>query len=123
MKYTLKNIGILFLIYVGTIFYTLAAYYHLTFGNKWRFIDAFLVAIPLVVIEYTFSLPGNHYANLILKLSAQNILTITVCFYFINLWLLNYFVLKHKVNMIREIVAFILIIMAFLCTTVFEHEL
>ena len=85
----LQNIGIISIIYIGTLCYTIAAYYHLKLGNKWTFTNAFLMAIPLVVVEYIFSLNGNHYANTVIGLSAQNILVITVCFYFVNLWLLN----------------------------------
>lgn len=114
-----KNIGIIFLIYVGTLFYTMAAYYHLSLDGKWTFFLAFAIAVPFVIIEYIFSLNGNHYAHKIIGLSPQSILIITICFYFINLWLLNYFILKHKVNALREIIAFVLIIIAFLISSVF----
>ena len=119
MNFNIKTIGIVSLVYIGTIFYTFAAYYHLKYKTNWTFAKAFILAIPFVLIEYMFSLHGNHYANTVIGMSAQSILIMTVCFYFCNLWLLNYFVLKHTVNAWREIIAFTLVIMAFLVTTVF----
>lgn len=108
----LSNIKILSLIYVGTIFYTLAAYYHLSIKD-WTFIKAFTMAVPLVAVEYIFSLHGNRYANSILNFNALQILLITITFYFINAWLLNYFIIKNKINPTREIISFILILLAF----------
>jgi len=109
------------LIYIGTICYVIAAYYHLIMKNKWSFLNAFMIAIPIVIIEYTFSLHGNHYLHNELDYSAMDILIMTICFYFINLWLLNYFVLKNKVtNVYKEIFCFVLIICAFLTTTVIK---
>jgi len=115
----LRNFTIIAL--TGTLCYTIASYYHLKLGNNWTFMNAFIIAIPLVIIEYIFSLHGNHYANTILKQSPHNILIITVCFYFVNLWLLNYFVLKHRIEPIHEIIAFCLIIAAFFVSTVFQR--
>lgn len=103
----------LLLIYLGTWFYTLAAYYHLHLGENWSFFQAFIIAIPLVLIEYTFSLHGNFYAYHNMHLSAMTILLVTMCFYFINLWLLNYFFLYHKTVFWKELLAFIFILCAF----------
>jgi uncharacterized protein (DUF486 family) len=111
-----EKIKILSLIYIGTIFYTLAAYYHLKLKD-WTFIKAFSLAIPLVIIEYSFSLKGNRQANQILNMNTIQILIITMTFYFINAWLLNYFILKNPVNFWREIISFILIISAFYITS------
>lgn len=94
--------------------YTFASYYHLKFkGENWTFLKAFLLAMPLVAVEYIFSLNGNHFAHTWLNMSAKNILILTMCFYFINLHLLNTFVLKHTSDPVREITAFILIMFAF----------
>ena len=109
---TYEKFSILSLIYIGTVFYTLAAYYHLKLKD-WTFLKAFALAIPLVMIEYSFSLRGNRQANTVLGMNALQILIITITFYFINAWLLNYFVLKNKVNYQREIISFILVISAF----------
>ena len=106
------------MIYCGTIFYTIAAYFHLSLKDNWSFQKAYMIAIPCVLIEYCFSLNGNYYMNSVLNFPPMNILIITICFYFINLWLLNYFILKHKGNIFKEIVCFGLIISAFLLTTV-----
>jgi uncharacterized protein (DUF486 family) len=109
---TYDKFKILSLIYIGTIFYTLAAYYHLKIKD-WTIIKALSLAIPLVIIEYSFSLRGNRQANQILNMNVLQILIITMTFYFINAWLLNYFLLKNKLNVMREIISFILIIAAF----------
>lgn len=112
----LNWIFILTLIYIGTVFYTLAAYYHLKI-KKWTFLQALIIAIPFVLIEYQFSLRGNFYAKNHLLLNAVEITLITMIFYFINSWLLNFFVLKDPLNWWREGLAFILILSAFLITT------
>ena len=106
---------ILTLIYIGTIFYTLAAFYHLKI-KKWTFLQALIIAIPFVLIEYQFSLRGNFYAKNHLLLNAVEITLITMIFYFINSWLLNFFVLKDHLNWWREGLAFILILSAFIIT-------
>lgn len=114
LKYTL-------LVYFGTVCYVIAAYYHLTLNKNWTFLKAFMIAIPIVMIEYCFALNGNYYLHSELKLSAMDILIMTICFYFINLWLLNYFVIKNKVKSVyKELFCFILIISAFLLTSVIE---
>ena len=104
---------IILLIYIGTVFYTLAAYLHLRLGNNWTFLKALVIALPLVFLEYQFSLRGNHAAVTKLKLNAIQVLLITLCFYFINLWLLNYFVLRTKTLWWRELLCFGLILLAF----------
>lgn len=109
-------IFILTLIYIGTVFYTLAAYYHLKI-KKWTFIQALIIAIPFVLIEYQFSLRGNFYAKNHLLMNAVEITLITMIFYFINSWLLNFFVLKDPLNWWREGLAFIFILLAFVITT------
>ncbi len=103
-------------IYLGTIFYVLAAYYHLTL-KEWSFKRAFSLAIPLVLVEYFFSLRGNKYLHDILNKNPIEILLVTMCFYFINTWLLNYFVIKNKVTIWKEVISFILIIGAFALST------
>jgi len=108
-------------VYIATVCYVVAAYYHLMMKHNWSFLRAFMIAIPLVTIEYFFSLHGNHYLHNEIKMVPMDILIITMCFYFINLWLLNYFVLKNKIqNVYKEIFCFGLIICAFLTTTVIK---
>lgn len=107
---------IFFLIYCGTLFYTIASFYHLHL-KQWTFAKAFTIALPLVVIEYNFSLRGNWWAHSILGYNATQIMLITLCFYFINSWLLNNFVLKHEVLWHRELVSLALILIAFANTT------
>lgn len=111
-----NTLFILGLIYIGTVCYTIASYYHLKL-EKWSFLQALLIAIPFVLIEYQFSLRGNFYAKKHLMMNAVQITLITMIFYFINSWLLNYFVLKHSVIWWRELLSFLLIFLAFMITT------
>jgi hypothetical protein len=106
------------LVYLGTVFYTLAAYYHLSLRN-WTWTKAAMVAIPLVLIEYVFSLRGNRYLNEYSGFNPTRVLLITMCFYFVNLWLLNYFVIGNPVVVWREITGFLLILAAFAVSTNF----
>jgi len=116
-----KFISILF-IYIATVFYVLASYYHLSFKD-WTFWKAFCVAVPLVIIEYCFSLRGNYYANTILKLNALQILLITLIFYFINLWILNFVILKNDVVLWKEVVAFVCIVFAFFISGIMDNKI
>jgi uncharacterized protein (DUF486 family) len=106
------------LVYLGTVFYTLAAYYHLSIRD-WTWTRAAVVAIPLVLIEYVFSLRGNRYLNEYSGFNPIRILLITMCFYFINLWLLNYFIIGNQIVIWREITGFVLILAAFMVSTNF----
>lgn len=104
------------MIFVASVSYTIAAYYHLKLEN-WSFLMAFGIALPLILIEYQFSIRGNFAAKDILKLNAVQITLITMTFYFINSWVLNAIFLKNKVVWWREILAFGFIIAAFIITT------
>ena len=119
MDKNILHIFYLFLIYLGTLCYVTAAYYHLSLNDKWTFLKAFSIAIPIIFIEYIFSLNGNYYLHSVFEYTPIEILIITVCFYFINLWLLNFYILKHTLsNIYKEFFCFLLIILAFLLTTV-----
>lgn len=96
--------------------YTIAAYAHLKM-NKWTFVKAFLLAMPLVALEYVFSLNGNRLCHEQMRLNALQILVVTFCFYFLNLWVLNVVYLKHVVVWWREVGAFLLVVCAFFLTT------
>jgi len=98
-------------VYIGTIFYVMASYYHLSLKD-WSLKKAYMIALPLVCIEYFFSLRGNRRLNEN-SINPINILLITMCFYFINTWLLNYYVIKNKVNMGKEFISLVLIMIAF----------
>ena len=80
-KQALQKIGIIALIYFGTVCYTIAAYFHLYLKDQWTFTKALMIAIPFVLIEYVFSLNGNHYALKVLDWSPLQILVVTVAFY------------------------------------------
>jgi len=104
------------LIFVGSVSYTVAAYYHLKLED-WSFMKAFAIALPLILIEYQFSIRGNYQAKNVLKMNAVQITLITMSFYFVNAWALNYFFLKAKVVWWRELLAFACILLAFALTT------
>jgi uncharacterized protein (DUF486 family) len=107
----------IFLLYLGSICYVIASYYHLKLNYEWSFFLALSIALPIVIIEYCFTLPGNFYLHNEHGFDPIHILIITIIFYFINLWLLNVFILKKKIqNYYYEIIAFILIIIAFFMT-------
>lgn len=107
---------ILCLIFLGSVSYTLAAYYHLKL-TEWTFAKAFFIAVPLILIEYQFSIRGNFAAKNILGLNAVQITLLTMTFYFVNAWVLNYMFLKQKIVWWRESLAFMCIGAAFLLTT------
>jgi uncharacterized protein (DUF486 family) len=104
------------LIFVGSLSYTVAAYYHLKLEH-WSFVKAFAIALPLILIEYQFSIRGNYEAKNLLKMNAVQITIMTMSFYFINAWMLNYFFLKAPVIWWREMLAFACILLAFFLTT------
>jgi uncharacterized protein (DUF486 family) len=103
---------ILGLIYIASVCYTIASYYHLSETN-WSFLKALLIALPFVIIEYQFSLRGNYQAKNILGFNAIQITLFTLIFYFINSWILSHFILKEKAIIWREISAFICIFSAY----------
>ena len=107
---------ILGLIFLGSLSYTVAAYFHLKL-EKWTFLKALLIAIPFLLIEYQFSLRGNYYAKKHLMLNVVQITLLTMIFYFFNAWLLNHVVLKDPIVWWRETLAFLFILMAFYITT------
>ena len=107
----LGTLGVYLLIYIGTVFYTIAAYFHLKLKN-WTFIIAYAIALSCVIMEYQFSLRGNYYASHILNINPVQILIVTTCFCFINVMILNFFVLKYPIKLWREFLSLLLIIAA-----------
>lgn len=109
------------LIYIGSVSYTIAAYYHLKIKN-WSFALAFALAVPLILIEYQFSIRGNRAASHTLHLNAIQITTLTMTFYFINSWILNYFFLKQPVVWWRELLAFVFVVLAFVLSSMTNRD-
>jgi hypothetical protein len=68
----IEYIAIILLIYLGTIFYVIASYYHLKLKN-WTLLKSLMIAIPMVMCEYQFSLRGNYLAHEVLKLNSVQI--------------------------------------------------
>ena len=94
-----KWVAIVF-IYLASCVYTLASFYHLSL-KSWSFWRAYVIAIPLVCIEYVFNVWGNKHANLN-GLNVIQIMMLIIAFDLINIWLINIFLLKNKVIVWRE---------------------
>ena len=90
----------IFFIYMGSVFYTLASFYHLSLGTQWTFFKAYMLALVFVLIEYLFNIKGNHGANK--HVTVFQIMILIIAFDLINLYILNYFVLKNKINVFRD---------------------
>lgn len=110
--YSKQGLWGIFLIYLGAVFYALAAFYHLTLP-KWTFLRALMVVIPLILVEYHFSIRGNRMVHNVLQWNTTQVAFITLIFYFINTWLLNKFVFKRKFVLWRELTALGLLAGAF----------
>lgn len=98
------------LIYLGSCCYTIASFYHLSFGSKWSFGRAYFVAITLVMVEYVFNVLGNKGASE--YITVFEIMLLIIGFDIINLILLNWLVLKNPVRPWRNGLALALIIVA-----------
>jgi uncharacterized protein (DUF486 family) len=102
------------MIYLASWCYVLAQYYHLHLSN-WTFVKAMVIAMPLVVVEYCLSLNGNKIASN--SMSPPQILTMTIGFYVLNIMILNIFVFKSELNLVRDGLALLLILAAILVST------
>ena len=111
---------VLALIYLGTLGYTAAAYYHLRMdAGAWTFARAFVLAAPvLLLVEYQCSLRGNRAAQRVLGMSPVQVVLVTMAFYFVNAWLLNALVLRQPTVWWRDALAFALVLAAFALTGV-----
>jgi uncharacterized protein (DUF486 family) len=105
----LGTLGVYIMIYIGTIFYTIASYFHLKI-KPWTFMVAYIIALSCVVMEYQFSLRGNHLAASVLNINPAQILIVTTCFCFVNVMILNFFVLKYPIKWWRELLSLLLIV-------------
>lgn len=105
---------------MGAVFYTIASYYHLKFG-EWSLATALMFSLPFAAIEYAFALQGNYLAYKQLRLEPSKILIVTIIFNFICIWAFNYFVMNIKWDprhAATEFVAFLLIVTAFYISNV-----
>ena len=103
------------LIFMGAVFYTIASYYHLKFG-QWSLSTALMFSLPFAGIEYAFALQGNYLAYKELGLEPSKILIVTIIFNFICIWVFNYFVMNITWDVrkfLNEFIAFLFIIAAF----------
>ena len=109
-----KWIAIL-LIYLGSCCYTIASFYHLSFGEDWTFLKAYMLGIILVSIEYIFNILGNKNANK--HITVFQIMILIIAFDLINLYLLNAFILKNKIDYFRDGISLVLIFIAIIIST------
>lgn len=110
--YSKQGLFAVFLVYLGAVFYALAAFYHLSMP-KWTFLRGLAVAVPLILIEYHFSLRANRLMHETLQWNATQIAFLTLIFYFINTWIMNKFIFKRSFVLWRELLAFGLLAGAF----------
>ena len=101
-----KWLAILF-IYIASVFYTVASFYHLSFGAKWTFTRAYIIAIIFVGIEYIFSVLGNKWANEFI--TVFDIMILIIVFDLINLYIINFFILKNRVQPLKHGISLILV--------------
>lgn len=94
------------LIYLGSVCYTMASFYHLSF-REWSFWKAYFLAVAFVVVEYVFNVLGNKYANV--RLTVFQIMLLIIAFDLINLYLLNLFVLQNHLDWMRDGLSLLLI--------------
>lgn len=104
------NYLFLLFMFIGSLLYVIGSYAHLAFAN-WTFIKAYLIALPIVALEYQFSLRGNKWAHES-GISPMNVLLITLCFYFIAMFILNKVWLHDEVEAL-DVGSFILVMSAF----------
>jgi len=101
-----KWLAILF-IYIASVFYTVASFYHLSFGTKWTFTRAYIIALIFVGIEYIFSVLGNKWANEFI--TVFDIMILIIVFDLINLYIINFFILKNRVQPLKHGISLVLV--------------
>lgn len=124
LSYTKRKITIpymnkvfsIFLIYLGSVCYTVASFYHLSFtSSQWSFGRAYAIALFFVAIEYVFNVIGNRSANR--YLSVFQIMILIIAFDLINLYILNALLLKNKLEPLRDGLALLLVMAAVLLSS------
>lgn len=61
---------------------------------------AFFISITFVLLEYLFGIPGNKWSNEFL--SVFDLMILIIVFDLINLYILNVFVLKNKLQPLKH---------------------
>jgi uncharacterized protein (DUF486 family) len=95
------------LLYIASVFYIMASFYHLSLGVKWTFVKAFLISITFVLLEYVFGIPGNKLASEFL--SVFDLMILIIVFDLLNLFILNFFILKNKVQPLKHGICLVLL--------------
>jgi hypothetical protein len=108
------------LIYLGSCCYTIASFYHLSLGDDWTFVKAYLLGIAFVSIEYIFNVIGNKNANK--HITIFQIMILIIAFDLINLYIINAVLLKNKIDYLRDGISLILIFVAILISTNFRQN-
>lgn len=101
---------ILLFLFLGSIFYVFAQYGHLILG-EWSIMKAFMVALPMVFIEYQFVLRGTHAAREE-GYSAINTLLLVMIFNFINVYAFGKIALGDSIEW-KDLISFTMVLGAF----------
>lgn len=95
------------LIYLGSVCYTLASFWHLSLGERWSFWRAYPLALSFVAVEYVFNVWGNKGANR--HITVFQIMLLIIAFDLVNLYILNALVLANPVHPWRDGASLLLI--------------
>lgn len=87
---------IFFFLLMGSLFYVLAQYYHLTLED-WSVWKGLLIVMPLVFLEYNFVLRAGHMAHAS-GFSVMNIFLTTMCMNFVLLYIFNQIAIGDPVH-------------------------
>lgn len=99
--------GAIFLIYLGSVCYTIASFFHLSFGSEWTFVRAYIIGLLFVSVEYVFNILGNKHANR--YITVFQIMLLIIAFDLVNLYVINAILLKNDVNYVRDGICLLLI--------------
>lgn len=88
------------LLFLGSLCYVMASYYHLTMGERWSFRRAYTIALFFVAIEYIFNVMGSRRASE--RLTAIQMMVLIFALDLIALLCINAVFLHNPINMWRD---------------------
>ena len=108
----------IFVLFLGSLCYVMASFYHLTMGERWSFGRAYALALLFVSIEYMFNVYGNRRAAEHLTVVQTMVMIFVVDF--VALFLVNGLFLHNPVSVWRDGLS-ILLLFAALLVSVRDH--
>lgn len=84
-------------------------------GANWSFTRAYSIALAFVAAEYIFNVIGNKGANQ--YITVFQIMLLIIVFDIINLFILNWFLLKNPVRPLRDGISLALVVAAVAVST------